>query len=476
MTTTKTAKPATSAKSNIGVIGLGVMGSKLSLNLLRNGLSVSVFNRSYDVTQKFLQENPDLNLKGSSTMSEFVLSLELPRKIILIISAGTAVDSVLDELALLMDPKDIVMDFGNSYYKDSIRRGETLKSRGFEFADCGISGGEIGALTGASIMVGATDYTWKHIAPLISGASAKDFNHGMCISHLGPVGSGHFVKMCHNGIEYGIMGVLSEGYALLKNLTNLSNADISQVFSKYKDGPLGGYLVEASVDVIARKDDLTEGDLIDHISDSAGQKGTGKWFIEDALSSAVNVNVINAAVDTRNLSSQRATRKKLAPFFAKPKLAKVSDIEGFTLDLEKAMLAGFLVSYSQGLQLISEASTKNNWNVNLQEVVRIWEGGCIIRGRLLVQLRNAVKLSNLVVETPAIAKELNTCLPSVRKILLLSVESGLTSPCIYGALSYLEQISSGRLPTVLVQGLRDYFGSHTYKRTDKEGDFHTLWH
>jgi len=463
-------------ESEIGLIGLGTMGRNLARNIANKGYRISVYNRTAEVTESFIRKFGNKNLLKTSTLEEFIQSLETPRKVILMIKAGKAVDNLIDNLKPLLGKKDIIIDCGNSNFHDTERRYEELSNEGFNFIGCGISGGEEGALNGPSLMPGGNKEGWQEISEIFSSIAAKDFNNKACITYIGDRGAGHYVKMVHNGIEYGVMQIMAEAYDLLRNIYNLDPKNLSNIFRDLGKGSLSSYLFEISTKVLSQKDDKSENYLIEKILDRATQKGTGKWTAINALENSIATPTITEAVFARNISENKELRRDLSLIYSKEKSTLNISLDEFKKDLESGLYAAILGSYAQGFELIKHISKKNNWNINLSEVARIWQGGCIIRAQMLDTIHLAFNENKThLFSVPAISEKLKITIPTLKNIVKLGIEFNIPVPTLSATLSYFNSITSDNLPTNFIQGLRDYFGAHTYERTDTEGSFHTNW-
>ncbi len=472
-----------SAKSTIGLVGLATMGANLARNIANKGFHISVFNRTTEKTEKFIQdfgkESKD-KLHGSKTLKEFVASLETPRKIILLVKAGQPVDDMITELATLLDKNDIIIDCGNSHFKDTERRQNALASQGLNFIGCGISGGEEGALHGPSLMPGGSKAAWEKIRPIFEKVAAKDFAGKPCVIHIGDLGSGHFVKMVHNGIEYAIMQILAESYDILKTIGKFTNPELSKIFAGYnKNSNLKSFLIEITTKIFNKKEDGKF--IIDYIKDAAGQKGTGKWTTEIAHDLGIYSPTINVAVDARIVSGDTSGRTMCQQFFtlktSKTKLSPAAK-KKLIKQVEDALELSTILCYEQGLGLIVKADREYKWNLNYAEIIRIWQGGCIIRSTYLKDLAIALgkdqKASGKIFTK--IMKNLGGDKQKFwRKLMSLSLENGIPVPAFYATLNYYDSYAKARLPQNLIQAQRDFFGAHGYERTDKEGSFHTEW-
>ncbi len=459
--------------ADIGVIGLAVMGANLARNIASRGFKCAVYNRTYEKTTDLIDKHGDEGLMGTKTTEEFVNSLAKPRKIILMVKAGQPVDAVIESLMPLLEPDDVLIDGGNSFYKDTVRRQERLQNQGVHYVGMGVSGGEEGALKGPSIMPGGSVHSWNLLQPILEAIAAKDFHGAPCVTHVGQKGAGHFVKMVHNGIEYAIMQMLAEIYDYMRKAQGKNAAQIAMWFESVQEGPLKSYLVDIVIPVLKQEDPETGNKLIDEILDKAAQKGTGAWTSIDALERGIPVPSIATAVMARALSSQKDQRIKLASEYGLG-----VDISDKVLNLEKALYLGMILAYVQGLHLIAAASKEEGWSVNLSEVCRIWEGGCIIRSKLLTMFTEIFKEEpqlELILHSDKLRDLIRTDLPELKKMVAAAYEANIPIPALSSALDYLLSYISRDLPANLIQGLRDYFGAHTYERKDKEGSFHTNW-
>lgn len=459
------------------------MGANLARNAARNGAKVAVFNRTTEVMTQFIQ---DYAKEGSfvpcKTYEELIRSLDAPRAFLLMVKAGPAVDAVLEDLLPHLEKGDIIIDGGNSHYEDTDRRYHDLKEKGISFIGMGVSGGEDGALYGPSMMVGGDEAAWKQCEALLTSMAAEDGLGGKCISFVGTGGAGHFVKMVHNGIEYGVMQLMAESYDLLKNVGAYTNEDLAETFAHWNEGDdLQSFLTEITAKIFTKKDDLTSGDLIDAIRDSAGQKGTGKWTTIAALHLGVAIPTITAAVDARIISGSDSLRNRTGD----EKLPYTPDLEEPVPPKEKlrmivrsALHLSTLCSYKQGFTLIDAASKEYNWDINLRECARIWLGGCIIRSVLLKTLMNV--LSNDPSEQKIGRVAILSAFEGDRQVYWrlsqeLAASRGIATPAMAASLAYYDSMRRDRLPQNLIQAQRDFFGAHTYERVDREGVFHAQW-
>jgi 6-phosphogluconate dehydrogenase len=464
-------------KSDFGLIGLAVMGQNLVLNVESRGFQVSVYNRTTTTMEKFIEENPDKKLVGCETLEKFVDSLSSPRKIQIMVQAGGPVDAVIESLIPLLDPNDIIIDGGNTLYTDTVRREKYLSDKGFRFIGAGVSGGEEGALKGPSIMPGGPASTWEVMKPIFEAISAK-VDGVPCVTHIGEGGAGHFVKMVHNGIEYGDMQLICEAYNIFKS-AGFSNEEQAQIFADWNAGDLESFLIEITANIFKQKDPETGTDIIDLIIDKAGQKGTGRWTMMSAVEQAVPLSCIGGSVEARILSSLRDQRKVASGILQGPsnltfELTGMSK-EELVEKVRHALYASKIVSYAQGLDLMVKAGKDNGWNLDLGAIARIWRGGCIIRARFLNRITEAYEadadLSNLML-APFFTEILNQGQQDWREVVALAAINGIPAPSFSGSLSYYDAYRAERLPANLLQAQRDFFGAHTYERLDKPvGEF-----
>lgn len=467
-------------KSDVGLVGLAVMGQNLALNIARNGYYISVYNRTEEKTKEFLHtitKDKD-KIKGVFSLRELTVSLKRPRNIILMVKAGAAVDAVIAQLAPLMEKGDIIIDGGNSHFEDTIRRAKELKQKGIKFMGVGISGGEEGALKGPSIMPGGAKDAWDQICRIFTDISAKTPDGMSCCSYIGPNGAGHFVKMTHNGIEYSDMQLISEAYFLMKELLGMSTQQMKQIFAEWNEGELNSYLIEITVDILGKIDNETKKPLVDVILDSAGQKGTGKWTSQEALELGVAAPTIAEAVFARYMSANKQERVKASKTLTGPAISFKGNREQFIKDIEKALYASKICSYAQGFDLMAKASKSYNWNLNLGDIAMLWRGGCIIRAQFLDKINEAYKqnpeLRNLLV-APYFKQSIENSQAAWRRVISVASLNGIPVPSFSSALAYYDSYRMHTLPANLIQAQRDYFGAHTYERIDREGIFHTIW-
>ncbi|MEZ4087001.1 MAG: NADP-dependent phosphogluconate dehydrogenase [Candidatus Gracilibacteria bacterium] len=465
--------------AEIGIIGLGTMGSNFARNLANKGIVTAVYNRTTEVTEEFIAKHGSKNLIGTKDLQEFVQSIKIPRKITIIVKAGPPVDAVLESLTPLLDPNDIVLDFGNTHFNDTERREQELKEKSIHFWGCGISGGEKGALHGPSLMPGGPKESWPEIQPILEAAAAKDFGGSPCVTYLGPGAAGNYVKMVHNGIEYGIMQMLAEAYDMMKTLLDMPAQNISQVFRQFDRGKLNGYLLDLSSTVAAQKDDLGDGYLIDKIMDKAAQKGTGSWTSVDGLQKGIALPTITEAVTSRIISSFKERRKDLAKGYQRQPIRDNLDTDRFVDLLDDALYVGIICTFAQGLELIQATSDENGWNTNLAEVTRIWQGGCIIRMILLEKIQKAYNESGQshthLLEMPSIIAEIKGNIASLKEVVEIAAKNEVAIPALSSALNYFYAMTQERGSANFIQALRDGFGAHTFERIDREGIFHAHW-
>ncbi|MEV0291782.1 NADP-dependent phosphogluconate dehydrogenase [Kribbella sp. NPDC050820] len=470
------------AKADIGVTGLAVMGSNLARNLARNGFVTAVHNRSYAKTKALIDEHgADGTFVPSESIEDFVASLAVPRKILVMVKAGDPTDVVIDELATLVEPGDIIIDAGNAKFADTRRRQAGLQEKGIHFVGCGVSGGKEGALNGPSIMPGGSAESYESLGPILEKISAH-VNGAPCCTHIGTDGAGHFVKMVHNGIEYADMQLIAEAYDLLRRGAGLAPAEIGEVFAAWNKGELGSFLIEITAEVLGHVDAETGRPFVDIVLDAAGMKGTGTWTVQTALELGVPVSGIAEAVFARGLSSTTGLRAAAAGRLPGPTGAcAVSDKDTFVEDVRVALYASKIVAYAQGLDEISAGAAAYGWSIDVGAVARIWRGGCIIRAKFLDRIAEAydvaagTELPESLLLAPYFTDAITAAQDSWRNVVAGAARAGIPTPGIAAALSYYDGLRSERLPTALTQGQRDFFGAHTYQRVDKEGTFHTLW-
>jgi 6-phosphogluconate dehydrogenase len=462
--------------AHFGLIGLGTMGENLARNAASKGIETVVYNRSTDKMTDFVAEHGSAHLTGEAELKDFVAAIETPRVIFLLVKAGRAVDSVLQSLVPLLEKGDIVIDGGNTLFSDTIRREKEMNAHGIVFWGCGVSGGETGALHGPSLMPGGDANSWARVQPMLEKIAAKDFAGNPCVTHIGPNGAGHYVKMVHNGIEYGIMQMMAEAYELMKYGHGMNNETIADMFEAMQNGPLAGYMTEITLPVLRKKDpENDDAYLLDAILDTAGQKGTGRWTVVDALERGVELNSIAGAVFARVSSSKKKTREKMNDIY-KLRGVKMLENECDTQQIVAALEASIILAYSEGIELIRVASAEQDWNIDLQEVCRIWQGGCIIRSTFLTTCAEAFAGENThLLSHPPVVELMHTRHNALSTFVLHCVESGIPAYSTGGALTSFRSFVHQRTSANFIQGLRDYFGAHTYERIDKTGVFHTQW-
>ena len=467
-------------KQVFGLIGLGVMGQNFVLNVERNGYGVAVYNRTAEATEKYIAgPAAGKNIKPAYTLEEFVDALESPRKIMLLVKAGAPVDATIQQLIPLLDKGDLIIDGGNSFFTDTERRANELESQGFNFFGMGVSGGEEGALWGPSLMPGGSRDAYKEVEPIMNAVAAKADEDGEpCVTYLGPGGSGHYVKMVHNGIEYGDMELIAEAYYLLKRALGLSAQEFHEIFTEWNKAELSSFLIEITAKVFNKVDDDTGKPLVDVILDKAGQKGTGRWMGENALELGISIPTIIAAVNGRIISSQKEERVHAASVLTGPAKKYEGESQKLIDATRDALYVSKICSYAQGMSLLNKASVEYGYNMDLGAIARIWRAGCIIRARLLNDITNAYNrykdLPNLLVDEE-FQKAINTRQESLRFVIQTAIESGIPMPAMSASLAYYDSYRSERLPANLIQAQRDFFGAHTFERIDKPGTFHADW-
>jgi 6-phosphogluconate dehydrogenase len=467
-----------SATANIGVIGLAVMGSNLARNLAsKSGNKVAIYNRSVEKTNDLVANHPEANFIASDSIDEFVASLAKPRIAIIMVQAGFATDAVITALSDRFEKDDIIVDGGNALYTDTIRREKEVSAKNIHFVGAGISGGEEGALNGPSIMPGGSKESYEHLGPILRSIAAVAEGEA-CVTHIGSDGAGHFVKMIHNGIEYADMQLIAEAYDILRQAGGLNPIEISRVLTEWNAGELESYLIEITAEVLAQVDQATGEPLVDVILDAAGSKGTGVWTVQSALDLGTPVSGIAEAVFARSLSSQAAQRAGAPEYLAGDTVWEIADQGAFIEDVRKALYASKIVAYAQGFDAIRAGAIENNWDINLGEVAKIWRGGCIIRAQFLNRISDAYKqdskLLSLLFDGYFI-KAIEDAAGAWRQVVSKASLAGIPIPAFASSLSYFDGLRAERLPASLVQGQRDFFGAHTYKRVDMPGTFHTLW-
>ncbi len=467
------------ADRTVGLVGLGVMGANLARNIESRGHEVCVYNRTTETMRRFLREHAEGHrFRGMETLEELAAALPSPRAIILMVNAGPPVDAVIDALLPFLSPGDILVDGGNSNYQDTEARCARLSGKGIEYLGMGVSGGEEGALRGPSLMPGGSRQAYDHLEPVLRSIAAEA-DTGPCVAYVGPGGAGHFIKMVHNGIEYADMQLIAEAYDMLRRGYGLEPQRLAEVFSEWNSGELESYLIEITADILRTEDDQgREGLLLDYILDEAGQKGTGRWTTKASMDFAVPTPTITAAVDARALSSPKELRThafNLLPYRDEIEFGSHET----TSQVREALYASKICSYAQGFALIAKASEEMNWGIDLAETARIWKSGCIIRARFLDDVSAAYRIEpktpNLAL-TDRFVGEIASRIDSWTEVVVAAMRAGIPVPAMAASLTYLNSLRTRRLPANLIQAQRDYFGAHTYKRIDREGDFHTQWY
>lgn len=466
------------SKQQIGVIGLAVMGKNLALNIESRGFTVSVYNRSREKTDDLIKEAAGKNLVPAYTVEEFVQSLEVPRKILIMVQAGAGTDATIDSLVPFLDQGDIIIDGGNAYFPDTVRRSKDLEAKGFRFIGTGVSGGEEGALKGPSIMPGGQKSAYELVEPILTAISAK-VGEDACCTYIGPDGAGHYVKMVHNGIEYGDMQLICEAYDLLKNVLDVSAEELHEIFTEWNKGELDSYLIEITRDIFSRYDEETGKPMVDVILDSAGQKGTGKWTSQSALDLGVPLSIITESVFTRFLSAMKEERVAASKVLSGPaKKPFQGDKAAFIEAVRKALFASKICSYAQGFAQMRAASEEYGWDLRYGDIAMIFRGGCIIRARFLQNIKEAYDrdpgLRNLLLD-PYFKEIVESYQDAWREVVSIAIANGVPVPAFASAIAYFDSYRTERLPANLLQAQRDYFGAHTFKRVDKEGTFHFNW-
>lgn len=468
------------SKANIGLIGLAVMGQNLVLNMERNGYTVAVYNRTTSTMQQFVDENPGKKLVACETLENFVASLETPRKMMIMVKAGPAVDVVIDSLIPLLDQGDLIMDGGNSFYPDTERRAISVSEQGFNYLGVGVSGGEEGALWGPSIMPGGSKEVWSSVKDILESIAAKAPDDGKpCVSYLGPRGAGHYVKMVHNGIEYGDMQLIAESYDILQRALGLQPAELAEIFAEWNQGELDSFLIEITAQIFRRIDEETGEPLVNMVLDKAAQKGTGKWTSQDAFDIGAPIPTINSAVVGRIVSSLKSERVAASKVLTSGTGATYTGNKQELIDaVRQALYASKISAYAQGMALLRMASNEYDYNLNLGETAALWRAGCIIRAHFLNNITAAFtrnpELPNLLLDDE-FRQAVGDQLPAWRHVVQTAVSLGIPVPAFSGSLAYYDSYRSERLPANLIQSQRDFFGAHTYERVDKEGIFHSEW-
>ncbi len=465
-------------KQQIGVVGLAVMGKNLALNIESKGFSVAVYNRSAEKTNELLAEAQGKDFVGTYNIEEFVQSLEIPRKILIMVKAGQPTDDTINQLVPFLDQGDILIDGGNAYFPDTQRRNKDLQEQGFRFIGAGVSGGEEGALKGPAIMPGGQKDAYELVEPILTAISAK-VDGEPCSTYIGEDGAGHYVKMVHNGIEYGDMQLIGEAYHLLKDVLNLSTAELHDIFTEWNKGELDSYLIEITADIFKKIDPDTGKPMVDVILDSAGQKGTGKWTSQSALDLGVPLSIITESVFARFISAMKEERVAASKLLSGPVVSSYDgDPKEFIEAVRKALYTSKIASYAQGFAQMRAASDAYNWDLNYGRIAMIFRGGCIIRARFLQNIKDAYDrnpdLNNLLLDD-YFSQIVDNYQEAWRKVIAIGVTRGIPVPAFASALAYYDSYRSAQLPANLLQAQRDYFGAHTFQRLDKEGSFHFQW-
>ena len=461
----------------IGMVGLGVMGQNLVLNMADHGFSVAGYDKDPTKVETLHQESKELDVHGASDIADFISLLRKPRAVLILVPAGPPVDSVINDLLPHFDTGDLIVDAGNSYFKDTDVRARNASAKGIQYLGVGVSGGEEGARGGPSIMPGGPKEAYERVRSIFEAAAAK-VNGTPCVTWLGPRSAGHYVKMVHNGIEYGVMQLLAETYDLMKRGSGMNDDQIGEVYASWNDGKLDGYLMEITAHIFSKKDAKTDMRLIDEILDVAKQKGTGMWTSQSAMELQVPIPTIDLAVAMRELSVLEDERKQASAVYERAIERFADDRETFLSQLGRALFVGIIVTYTQGFALLAVASNKYNYGLDLESVAHIWRGGCIIRATLLDAICAAFRargaLPNLLLD-PGLSQHIMEHQENLRQVVCKAVGSGVPAPGLMGSLSYLDAYRSRWLPANLIQAQRDYFGAHTYERIDAKGTYHTEW-
>jgi 6-phosphogluconate dehydrogenase len=467
------------SKPAIGVIGLAVMGRNLALNIESRGYAVAVYNRTREKTDELVAQYPDRKLVPAHTLEQFVDSLETPRRILMMVKAGEATDATIAALKPLLDKGDVLIDGGNTHFTDTIRRNQELAQAGLHFIGAGVSGGEEGALKGPAIMPGGPRDAYELVAPILTQIAAKAPDGEPCVAYIGPDGAGHFVKMVHNGIEYGDMQLIAESYAVLKQVAGLTNADLAKVYAKWNEGELDSYLIDITAKIFTKRDDETGSDLVDVILDRAAQKGTGKWTSQNALDLGVPLPLITESVFARVLSSLKTQRVAASKVLSGPPAEPFKgDRANFVEAVRRALYLSKVISYAQGFAQLRAASEEYDWKLDFGGIAKIFRAGCIIRARFLQKITDAYvhdpALANLLLD-PYFRQISESYQAALREIVVAAVSAGVPVPAFASAVAYFDAYRSERLPANLVQAQRDFFGAHTFERIDRKGSFHASW-
>ncbi|MDE1549728.1 NADP-dependent phosphogluconate dehydrogenase [Jeotgalibaca caeni] len=467
------------SKQQIGVVGMAVMGKNLALNIESRGYSVSIFNRTGSKTEAVIAENPDKKLVPTYTIEEFVDSLEKPRRILLMVQAGAATDITIQSLLPHLDQGDILIDGGNTFFKETIRRNKELENSGINFIGTGVSGGEEGALKGPSIMPGGQKEAYELVAPILEEISAKAEDGTPCVAYIGPDGAGHYVKMVHNGIEYGDMQLIAESYDMMRKYLKMSVEEIAAVFQEWSEGELDSYLIDITAEILTKYDPATGKPMVDVILDRAGNKGTGKWTSQSALDLGVPLPLITESVFARFISALKTERVEASKVLPTVEgTVSEADKAAFLESIRQALYFSKIMSYAQGFSQLRFASLEHEWDLQYGEIAKIWRAGCIIRARFLQNITDAYdknpELNNLLLDD--YFKEVTEKYhQSVRKVVSTAVLAGVPVPTLSSAIAYFDSYRAETLPANLIQAQRDFFGAHTYERTDREGSYHFEW-
>lgn len=466
-------------KNEFGVVGMGVMGRSLAFNIERHGHTVSIYNWTDDLTKDVIDNYPDHHLHPTYDLQSFVDSLEKPRRILMMVKAGEATDNTINALVPYLEEGDVLIDGGNTFFKDTIRRSEMLQEKGIYFIGQGTSGGEEGALYGPSLMPGGPREAYELVAPILEEIAAKASEDDKpCVTYIGPDGAGHYVKMVHNGIEYGDMQLIAEAYDMMRRVLGLSNAECADVFESWNEGELDSYLIEITAAILRTPDDLTNNDLVDMILDKAGSKGTGKWTSQQALDLGEPLPVITEAVFARYMSSKKDERVAMSKVLSGPEGVEIKDKDVWIEKLRQALYFSKIMSYAQGFAQMKSASDEYHWDLQLGKIAEIFRAGCIIRARFLQNITEAYQVHpdmvNLL-QDDYFQTVANRYQSSVRDIVSLTVQAGIPAPTFAAAIAYFDAYRTAELPANLIQAQRDYFGAHTYERKDREGTFHYRW-
>ncbi|WP_027107751.1 NADP-dependent phosphogluconate dehydrogenase [Lacticigenium naphthae] len=469
------------SKQQIGVVGMAVMGRNLALNIESRGYSVSIYNRTTSKTEDVMNENPDKNLVPTYSLEELVESLEKPRKIMLMVQAGKGTDAVIQQLLPFLEKGDLLIDGGNTFFKDTMRRSEELAESGINFIGTGVSGGEEGALKGPAIMPGGQKEAYDLVAPILEKIAAKAPSDGeSCVAYIGPNGAGHYVKMVHNGIEYGDMQLIAEAYHLLREVVGLSIDETAEVFKEWNTGELDSFLIEITADALTKVDSETGKPMVEIILDRAGNKGTGKWTSQSALDLGIPLPIITESVFARYISAMKEERVEASKVLPKPAEYKIDGDKKVLIEqIRQALYFSKITSYAQGFAQMRTASEEYNWDLKYGEIAKIFRAGCIIRARFLQKITDAYdrspEIKNLLLDDYFIDITKNYQ-DSIRDLVGIAVKSGVPVPAFSSAIAYYDSYRTARLPANIIQAQRDYFGAHTYERTDKEGSYHFDWY